>query len=293
MTMTQNIFDETNPRRSLLFVPAVKLELIEKAIRSGADVICIDLEDSVSDKDKEAMRTEAISYIKKTDEKKSNNAQEIWLRINTLRTVAGLEDILALNKSEIFPHGLMLPKITSPEEVRILRDVISNQKPDVTLHPLIETSEGLKNAYEISKISHKIGSLVFGGFDMAANLRIEPSWNGLLFARQQLVLAAANAKIDLLDMPNFELDNLEDLENETTAARQIGFTGKCAIHPKQVSIINEIFSPSDQEIKKAENLIKKYEEQDKAFVKIDGILMEKPVLQRLYRTLAIAKRIES
>ena len=156
--MTLNIFDETNPRRSLLFDPAVKLELIEKAIRSGADVICIDLEDSVSDKDKEAMRTEAISYIKKTDEKKSNNAQEIWLRINTLRTVAGLEDILALNKSEIFPHGLMLPKITSPEEVRILRDVISNQKPDVTLHPLIETSEGLKNAYEISKISHKIGS---------------------------------------------------------------------------------------------------------------------------------------
>ncbi|MEE3000748.1 MAG: HpcH/HpaI aldolase/citrate lyase family protein, partial [Pseudomonadota bacterium] len=87
--------------------------------------------------------------------------------------------------------------------------------------------------------------------------------------------------------------NLEDLKNETTAARQIGFTGKCAIHPKQVAIINEIFSPSDQEIKKAENLIKKYEEQDKAFVKIDGILMEKPVLQRLYRTLAIAKRIES
>ena len=135
--MTQNKFDGTNPRRSLLFVPAVKLELIEKAIRSGADVICIDLEDSVSDKDKEAMRTEAISHIKKIIKNKSNNVQEIWLRINSLRTVAGLEDILALNKSEIFPHGLMLPKITSPEEVRILRDVISNQKPDVTLHPLI------------------------------------------------------------------------------------------------------------------------------------------------------------
>jgi len=265
--------------------------MLEKALNSAADVVCIDLEDSVADSNKEIARTEAISAISNTNNNQKKHSKEIWIRINSIRSISGLEDVVALTKSDAPPDGIMIPKISSPEEVRILRDIISEKHLDLNFHPLIETTKGLKKAFEIAKSSHKVGSVIFGGFDMAASLRVEPNWSGLLFAREQMVLAAANAEIDLLDTPHFELDDLGGLKEEALKALEIGFTGKCAIHPKQIDIINEAFSPSTKEIERARNLIAKYESQEKAFVEIDGVLMEKPVIQRLYRTLAIAERI--
>ena len=291
MTATQTASEQIKPRRSLLFVPAVRLEMFPKALNSGADIVCVDLEDSVAEDKKETSRAASISAIASNNVKNIDPKKEIWIRINPVRSSTGLEDIIALFNSDIVPNGIMIPKVTSPEEIRILRDIISIKHPELTFHPLIETSNGLKQANEIAKSSHKVGSIIFGGFDMAANLRVEPSWNGLLFARGQLALAAANANIDLLDMPHFKLDDLSDLKKETQAAIEIGFTGKCAIHPKQIDIINDAFTPTNAEIEKARNLISKFEAQDQGFAEIEGILMEKPVVQRLYRTLAIAERI--
>jgi citrate lyase beta subunit len=284
--MSQN----ANPRRSLLFVPGARLEILPKAEASETDIICIDLEDAVADDAKDAVRAEAITAVA---DYASQDKTEIWLRINSIRSTEGMADIIALAESDTAPDGLMLPKISSPEEIRILRDVLSTKHSELKFHPLIETTEGLKWAYEIAKSSHKIGSLLLGGFDMSANLRVEPGWKALLYARQQLVLAAANAKVDLLDMPFFGLDDPDGLKEESRNAAEIGFTGKCAIHPKQIEIINEVFSPSAEEIARAKDLISKYEAQDKAFVEIDGVLMEKPIVERLYRTLAIAARINS
>jgi (S)-citramalyl-CoA lyase len=284
--MSQN----ANPRRSLLFVPGARLEILPKAEASGTDIICIDLEDAVADDAKDAVRAEAITAVA---DYASQDKTEIWLRINSIRSTEGMADIIALAESDTAPDGLMLPKISSPEEIRILRDVFSTKHSELKFHPLIETTEGLKWAYEIAKSSHKIGSLLLGGFDMSANLRVEPGWKALLYARQQLVLAAANAKVDLLDMPFFGLDDPDGLKEESQNAAEIGFIGKCAIHPKQIEIINEVFSPSAEEIARAKDLISKYEAQDKAFVEIDGVLMEKPIVERLYRTLAIAARINS
>ncbi|MBT3917061.1 MAG: CoA ester lyase [Rhodospirillaceae bacterium] len=288
--MSQKMNPLANPRRSLLFVPGARLEILPKALASWTDIVCIDLEDAVADDAKDAVRAEAISVVA---DRPSDEKTEIWLRINSVRSAEGMADIIALAEADHAPDGLMLPKISSPEEIRILRDVLSAKHSDLKFHPLIETTEGLKWAYEIAKSSHKIGSLVFGGFDMSASLRVEPGWNSLLYARQQLVLAAANAKVDLLDMPFFGLDDPDGLREEADAALEIGFTGKCAIHPKQIDIINDVFSPSAEEIAKAIDLIAKYEAQDKAFVEIDGVLMEKPIVERLYRTLSIAERIES
>ncbi len=289
MAMSQ----KTNPRRSLLFTPASRLERFPKALASGADIACIDLEDAVADDAKDSVREHAISAIAQHQLTNKDEKIEIWLRVNSIRSATGMADILALAQADTAPDGIMLPKITSPEEVRILRDVLSATHPELKFHPLIETTEGLKWAYEIAKSSHKVGSLLLGGFDMSANLRVKPGWNALLYTRQQLVLAAANAKVDLLDMPYFGLDDPAGLEQETSAASEIGFTGKCAIHPKQVSIINDVFTPSAEEIAEAKNLIAKYEAQDKAFVEIDGVLMEKPIVERLYRTLAIAEQINA
>jgi (S)-citramalyl-CoA lyase len=288
MAMSQNSNSQKNPRRSLLFVPGARLEVFPKALAGATDIVCIDLEDAVADDDKDIVREKAISAVA---EHTSDGKKEIWIRVNSIRSATGMADILALAQADKAPDGIMLPKISSPEEVRILRDVLSTKHSDLKFHPLIETTEGLRWAYDIAKSSHKIGALLLGGFDMSANLRVEPGWNALLYTRQQLVLAAANAKKDLLDMPYFGLDNPDGLKQKTENASEIGFTGKCAIHPKQIDIINSVFSPSAEEIAKAKDLIAKYEAQDKAFVEIDGVLMEKPIVERLYRTLAIAERI--
>jgi (S)-citramalyl-CoA lyase len=297
MAMSQNsksqLPPQANPRRSLLFVPGARLEIFPKALAGATDIICIDLEDAVADDIKDTVRREVISVIANHKSLGADPKKEIWIRVNSIRTATGMADILALAQAKVVPDGIMLPKVLSPEEIRIVLDVLSTKHNDLKFHPLIETTEGLKWAYEIAKSSHKIGSLVLGGFDLSANLRVEPSWNTLLLARQQMVLAAANAKVDLLDMPYFGLGDLSGLKLETKNASEIGFTGKCAIHPEQISIINAVFSPSAEEVAKAKDLISKYEAQSKAFVEIDGVLLEKPILERLYRTLAIAERINN
>lgn len=282
-----------NPRRTLLFVPGNKLKMFPKALASNADIVCIDLEDAISPENKVGARQEAILLINDYLSSVHDNKVEIWLRINSIRNPLGLADIIALAEVRHAPDGIMIPKIEAPEEIRILRDVLSNKHPKLNFHPLIETTAGLNFCVEIAKSSHKIGSLVLGGFDMSANLRVDPHWDTLLYARQKLVLAAANADVDLLDMPYFELNNYNGLKRESEECSKLGFTGKCAIHPKQIEAINETFTPTLEEIERAKTLIDKYQSQDAAFVEIDGVLMEKPILDRLYRTIAIADRIKS
>ena len=291
MAISKNKYPEAKPRRSLLFVPGSRLEMLPKALATSTDVVCIDLEDAVALELKDTARKQVVSIIEEKVSKKSYTNKEIWVRINAIRSIAGLADILAIAETDIAPDGIMVPKINSPEEIKILRDTLSLKHQDLKFHPLIETTQGLKLVYDIAKSSHKIGSLIFGGFDMSTNLRVDPNWDSLLFARHEIILAAANAKIDILDMPYFGLTNSDGLEKESRMALKIGFNGKCAIHPKQIDVINQVFSPSLDEVKDAKKLIKKYESQNMAFAEIDGVLMEKPVVDRLYRIIAIAEQI--
>ncbi len=278
--------DAAPPRRSFLYVPAARPERFAKAMTSGADMVCVDLEDAVADDAKDAARAASIAFFAQPNA----SGVERLVRINGLRTVDGLADLLAFATAESAPDGILLPKVKSPEEVVIALDVLGPKHPQVKLHIQMETVEALEHAHAIAR-APGVASLVFGGFDMAAGLRVEPSWDTLLYARQILVHAAANAKIDLLDMPFFGLDDEAGLKREAEAAGRLGFTGKTCIHPKQVITVSAAFSPSAAEIARARDLIAKFEAQDQAFVVIDGVILEAPVLQQLYRTLAIAERI--
>ena len=275
------------PRRCLLYMPASRPEIFPKACASGADMVCVDLEDATADRHKDALRESAIELAAGNH----NDQVESILRINGIRTREGMSDVIALANAEKVPDGILIPKVKAAEEIRIIRDLLGPIHPDLDFHIQVETTDGLENAREIAMASHKVESLVFGGFDMSAGLRVEPGWEALLYARQRLVHAAASANIDILDMPNFGLDDPEGLAEETTNASGLGFTGKCAIHPKQVETISDVFSPTAEEIENAENLIAKYEAQDAAFTIIDGTIMERPVVERLYRAIAIAERI--
>ena len=127
---------------------------------------------------------------------------------------------------------------------------------------------------------------------MAAELRVAPTWPALLHARARLVHAAASAQIDLIDVPFLDLEDMAGLEREAALCAELGMTGKGAIHPKQLPIIERHFSPDEQQIATARRITEAFEQASTGLLVVDGKLVEKPVLRSQYRILAIAERLE-
>jgi (S)-citramalyl-CoA lyase len=281
--------DKTRPRRSFLFVPGSGLEMFPKAVATGADIVCIDLEDAIAPPDKAGARDATVAmFTPKLDFGRS----EVLVRINSLRTTDGLADVLALSKSPAAPTGLMLPKVKSPDEVRLLDDLLDGVGSTLRLQVIIETNEALEAAHEIARASDRIDSLLFGGVDMAADLRVDPTWEALLYARTRCVHAAAGAGVDLIDVPFLDLNDMDGLAREAERAAAIGMTGKGAIHPKQLPVIEKFFSPSADRIAYARRCIAAFEDAGTGLVVVDNKLLEKPVLRSMYRVLAIAEVLE-
>ena len=133
----------------------------------------------------------------------------------------------------------------------------------------------------------------FGGVDMAAELRCKNEWDPLLYARSRVVHRAASAGVDAIDVPYLDLQDLEGMENEARLARDLGFSGKGAIHPKQISIPNGVFTPTAAEVEHAKKLLQAFDEADTGIVVVDGKLIEKPILREMHRIMAIAERTSS
>ena len=143
---------------------------------------------------------------------------------------------------------------------------------------------------DIARASSRIDSMIMGGVDMSADLRCAKEWEPLLYARSRIVHAASSAGIDLLDVPFLNLEDEPGLREEAQRCTKLGFTGKASIHPKQIAIINEAFSPSAVVIEKAKKVCAAFENDKTGLVVIDGELIELPVVRSMYRVLAIAER---
>ena len=182
----------------------------------------------------------------------------------------------------------MLAKVKSPAEVIALDDLFEEFKIATRLQVIIETNEALEAAWDIARCPTRIDAIFFGGVDMAADLRCDYTWEALLYARSRVVHAAAGAGVDVIDVPFLDLNDMEGMKREAQAARALGFCGKGSIHPKQVPVLNEIFSPSEAEIAHAKRIVEAFEQGDSGLVVIDGKLIEKPVLRSMYRVLARA-----
>jgi citrate lyase beta subunit len=126
---------------------------------------------------------------------------------------------------------------------------------------------------------------------MAAELRCKNTWGSLLYARSRLVHAAASAGIDVIDVPYLDLDDLDGMKEAAELARDLGFSGKGAVHPKQIPALNAVFTPDAEAIKTARHIIKTFEEAETGLVVIDGKLIEKPVLREMHRIVSIAEKI--
>ena len=268
-------------RRSFIFTPGTRPELLSKAFESGADIVCLELEDGVAPDEKNKARQNVVKLLKRAPVRESC---ELVVRVNSLRTRFGLDDLVAFLDTPP-PLTIMLPKVESEDEVKIIDDLFLESNQQINLQIIIETNKGLEACFEIAQSSPNITALFFGGVDMAADLRCSGTWDSLLYARSKLVHAAAAANIDSLDVPFLDLNDENGLLEQATLAKELGFSGKGAIHPKQIPVINSIFTPSPEEIAYAVRVIEEFKKAESGLVVIDGKLIEKPVLREMERKL--------
>ena len=275
-------------RRSFIFTPGLNPEMFPKALASGADMVCIELEDGIAIKDKDEARKNTINALKNL---KINNDVELVVRVNCQRTKPGLLDLEAFISSKLNFKALMLPKVKTPDEITFIDDLLTDCNLDTDLHVIMETNEALENIYDIAHASKRIVALYFGGVDMAAELRVPNSYENLIYARSKLVHAGASVGIDVIDVPYLDLEDMDGMKKEAELVRNLGFTGKGSIHPKQINILNEVFTPSNEEIIKAKRIIDQFNASDTGLVVIDGKLIEKPVLREMKRRILVADKI--
>jgi (S)-citramalyl-CoA lyase len=273
------------PRRSFIFTPGLKPEMYPKALASGADIVCVELEDGIAPKDKAEARKNALALF---EQPQADDGVERMVRINSMRERFGIEDVNAILATETPPPALMMPKVRTPDEVVILDQLLTEAGHNSRLHVIIETNEGLEAAYAIATCSNRIDALFFGGVDMAAELRCPNTFESLIYARSRVVHASASAGLDVLDVPYLDLDDVQGMKKEAERVRDLGFTGKGSIHPKQIAALNEVFTPSKEKIARARSVISEFEAADTGLVVIDGKLVEKPVLREMYRIVSIA-----
>ena len=275
-------------RRSFIFTPGLNPEMFPKALGSGADMVCIELEDGIAIKDKDEARKNTINALKTLEVK---NDVELVVRVNCQRTKPGLLDLEAFISSKLKVKALMLPKVKTPDEITFIDDLLSDCNLDTDLHVIMETNEALENIYDIAHSSKRIVALYFGGVDMAAELRVPNSYENLVYARSKLVHAGASVGVDVIDVPYLDLEDMNGMKKEAELVRNLGFTGKGSIHPKQINILNEVFTPSEAEITKAKKIIDQFNASDTGLVVIDGKLIEKPVLREMQRRILVAEKI--
>ncbi len=280
--------DKISVRRSFIFTPGLNPDMFPKAIASGADMVCIELEDGIAIKDKDEARKNTIEALKTLEVK---SGVELVVRVNCQRTKFGLLDLEAFISSKLKIKAIMLPKVKTPDEIKFIDDLLTDCNLDTDLHVIMETNEALQNIYDIAHSSKRIVALYFGGVDMAAELRVPNSYENLLYARSKLVHAGASVGIDVIDVPYLDLEDMDGMKKEAELVRDLGFTGKGSIHPKQINILNEIFTPSKEEIIKAKKVVDQFRESDTGLILLDGKIVEKPVLREMQRKILIADKI--
>lgn len=278
------------PRRSLLFVPGLRPDRFLKALNAGADIVCVDIEDAVPLERKEEARD--LTYPLFTEPSKESGSIETMVRINPLSTTEGLKDVLALRECATPPEALMLAKTGFAAEIKLYDELLQGNCADIRFHVIIESTDGLENVMEIAQASPRIDSLLFGAVDMSADLRAEKSWETLHYARSRVAHAAARYDLDLLDVPFLNLDDQNGLRNEAEMSHALGFTGKASIHPKQIAIINDVFSPSPELVERAKLILAAFEKDETGLVVVDGELIERPVIRSMSRVVAIADHLK-
>lgn len=267
---------------SYLFVPGNQPERISKALKSSADAVIIDLEDSIALTDKQRARESVASILNTLTERNI----KIYIRMNDLKTDFWQEDVELINQYPFL--GILLPMIETKQEITDLnRKLLSKH----AIIPIIETAKGVHFAYEIAIAASNIKRLAFGALDycLDLNINIEYANKTLDYTRNLLVIASRAAKLESpVDsvFSNFKDDN--GLRKELQAAKRLGLFAKLCIHPRQLDIVNSFFIPTQEEIAWAKKVVKlfvKAEEKGIAAINVNGKMVDYPVYKQAKQIL--------
>jgi citrate lyase subunit beta / citryl-CoA lyase len=286
----------SNHFRSYLFVPAASKKIMDKALNSEADSVIVDFEDAVALSEKETARERAKSLLLSRQTEKT-----VFIRINDITTPFWKEDLEAAITAGV--SGVIVPKAENAGNMQVVCQTVLHYLNNVNRTPdsfevlaLIETARGVHFAYEIASSHYLVNRLVFGSIDYSldVNCELTPHGTELLFARSQIVNASKAAGIDSpVDAVYPDLQNEPGLKNEAERARALGFTAKLAIHPKQIPIIHDTYTPSQQEVESALEIVKAFEEaeqQNIASISVGGKLVDYPVYKKAKAQLQFLKR---
>lgn len=266
--------------RSILFTCGLQPHRFAKARHSGADICLVDCEDSVPPHGKARARTAAAEFFVPARERSAPLA----VRINAVTDPDGLADLLAVRSWPHPPDLVMVPKVESPRDLEIVRAVLGPKQSDIAVMAIVETARGVLNAPAIAR-SPGLTALVFGSADYSMSINSTMAWEPLLAARTQLVQAARAAGIDAVDTPLFDIGDTAGLAAESRRVRDLGFSGKAAIHPSQIPIINEAFSPGADVLERARRIVAGAEANDENICVVDGMMVGAPIIEAARRTL--------
>ena len=280
-------------RRSYLYVPGNRPERFEKAMNSGADAIIVDLEDAVPFDQKNQARAAVCAFLVETSESGAT-AAEIFVRINGLRSRLGFCDLLALTAPDIAAagrlRGLLLPKAGSADELRLVAALLDEARMPTEIGAIIETAAGVEQAAAIAAATSRLTAVMFGGADLAAEFGVDLAWSPLLFARARLVQAAVLQGKAAVEMPWIALDDETGYQDDLRRSFALGFTARAAIHPKQIAAIHAALAPSADTVAWAQRVVAAFEAAGGGACLLDGALVERPIVRRCQRILALASR---
>jgi citrate lyase subunit beta/citryl-CoA lyase len=281
-------------RRSMLYIPGNNPAMIQQGGVYGADSILLDLEDSVALNQKDAARFLVRNMIKSINFYDT----EVCVRVNHLSTPFGITDLEEIVPLQ--PSAIRYPKTESAAEVANLISIIEKIEDQhglphniMTIHAMIETAMGVQNVFEIASKFSRIDAITVGGQDLTADMNIlyTPDGAGIDFARKRIVMAAKASHIDILDTIFPDVNDEEGLRKETEYAKKLGFTGKAVINPRQIDVIHDVFTPTEEEIRKAYRIVKEFRANAATGIgvfAIDGQMIDAPVVRRAEYILKLA-----
>lgn len=289
-------------RRSIHFVPGGNEKMLNKALQLPADSLILDLEDSVTPQNKESARAEVCSWLSTAD----FGGREKLVRMNPLDSEWGRQDLEAIIACK--PDGIVVPKVLDAMSVNAVSELVKSKELEAGLEEdsisllLIGTEEAGAVFNLPTMVNHpRVDGLTWGAEDLSVSLgsRAKRDEQGnylevFSFVRSMCLLAAVAARVQPIDAVYVDIKNHSGLKAECKTAADMGFTGKLTIHPDQVEIVNEAFTPSDKEIDEATALLAAFEESQKegkmAF-SFNGAMVDVPHLKRAKQILAIAAKI--
>lgn len=274
--------------RSMLITCALYPQRYDRAGECGADIGAVDLEDSVPPERKEEARRLALPYLAAPRPNTVTRA----VRVNGLRSEAGLRDLLAILDSGARPDILFLPKVESPEEAALPDEVLAGRLPETVVLASIETARGLAAVERIAAGGvPRLWGFLFGAFDYSVDVGSSLEWEDLLYARSRLLNAAAQSGLPVIDTPCFDIDDAGALAAELARGRRLGFAGKSAVHPRQVAAINETFTPGAAAIEEAREILAARTAAAGGICVVRGRMIGPPSMRHARRLLANAERL--